>query len=806
MGYITVNLRPIRIAFLVDPNDRKAILRAIRINTCLWGGIYNPIVPVFKRLLKVWADDKINRLSYRSIINGYIDAFDPDYFVVMGNLDISRVDKGYREIIKENNTIRKVEDAITTSYGLGLFEILDHFIEQELKYVRREPLKICIPKIESQYGLLISSLFGSLENRHNDIFEKAYMSRLDAMYVECKISDYYKFFKSDILYLSRLSSLYIDKWRIHSSTPDPVIFYMDATKNIDIIDYWNLRAAGWRVMPLPKQSCKFDEVRKFIVNFIDDNYPRSLGGAVQNTPLSIIKSRSCNKNATSILLAELDAIFPKSNLKDKVVHQWWYPRIWDRWARENTWEDCAKIVADSKDLYITETDDKIEMVPLKPKFLSSGWHDNKPIYANEIEFKILSLDKLYAEVMPEGKYSALRTLGVAHFNVRFSSRGITFLNSAREIRQFITLPDAEEIFKIWLQYRDWKSIELSQSGRMSKQILGKLGGIVGIRDIADESIIRLLTYMAGGEGSKDNKQRIKGEESVKGEPRYLNYDELKQRVKKIQKMDLPKELQDTERKLILNGLIQKILQLGLYIKCPICTERSWYSLNDISYEMTCHKCGDHFAIPSESTRDLIAWKYRTKGPFALKDKAHGAYSVLLTLRFFTEPLLHQTTPILSFKARKNQKEIEIDLALFYKELFFGKTRSHLIFCECKTHKRFSEKDRDRMKIIAEEFPGAVLVFSTLNKSLTEKEKKLIRPFVNKYRKGKSENRPANNVLVLTSEQLFSFEPRESFGQLFLQYGELNAMCDASHIKHLGLISYSDWLRILYNRKKQKVKP
>ncbi len=35
-------LRPIRLAFLVAKEDKKTLREVFRINTCLWGGVYNP--------------------------------------------------------------------------------------------------------------------------------------------------------------------------------------------------------------------------------------------------------------------------------------------------------------------------------------------------------------------------------------------------------------------------------------------------------------------------------------------------------------------------------------------------------------------------------------------------------------------------------------------------------------------------------------------------------------------------------------------------------------------------------------------
>ncbi|BFO30620.1 hypothetical protein KoxyNG13_010930 [Klebsiella pasteurii] len=39
-----VTLRPIRFAFLVKPNDNQRLLKIFQINTCLWGGKFNPII------------------------------------------------------------------------------------------------------------------------------------------------------------------------------------------------------------------------------------------------------------------------------------------------------------------------------------------------------------------------------------------------------------------------------------------------------------------------------------------------------------------------------------------------------------------------------------------------------------------------------------------------------------------------------------------------------------------------------------------------------------------------------------------
>jgi hypothetical protein len=43
-----MSLRLIRFAFWVRPDDKKGTLEIFRINTCLWGGRSNPVIPYFK--------------------------------------------------------------------------------------------------------------------------------------------------------------------------------------------------------------------------------------------------------------------------------------------------------------------------------------------------------------------------------------------------------------------------------------------------------------------------------------------------------------------------------------------------------------------------------------------------------------------------------------------------------------------------------------------------------------------------------------------------------------------------------------
>ena len=79
--YASIRLRPTRIGFLVKPTDMASVRKIMRACTCLWGGIYNPIIPVFHTSPKEWRPQKYDRIKGLAVTKKYIEFFEPDVFV-----------------------------------------------------------------------------------------------------------------------------------------------------------------------------------------------------------------------------------------------------------------------------------------------------------------------------------------------------------------------------------------------------------------------------------------------------------------------------------------------------------------------------------------------------------------------------------------------------------------------------------------------------------------------------------------------------------------------------------------------------
>src|ERR1700678_1596501 len=74
-------LRPTRIGFITSPTDLASVRLIMRACTCLWGGVFNPIIPVFKRPPEEWRAEIYQHFRGIEVAKGYARFFEPDVYV-----------------------------------------------------------------------------------------------------------------------------------------------------------------------------------------------------------------------------------------------------------------------------------------------------------------------------------------------------------------------------------------------------------------------------------------------------------------------------------------------------------------------------------------------------------------------------------------------------------------------------------------------------------------------------------------------------------------------------------------------------
>ena len=717
-GTADVKLRPIKLAFLVHPDDNESLLKAIETNTLLWGGMYNPIIPTYRETPLTWDDRAPESSDFQSIITGYLDNFDPVYVVPMGGCSDYSVDVGYRKKINDiSDFFTSFEQHKTLNYGISIFEVMDYLFKEEFRFQRRDPQEICLPLFDSQFPLFFSSIFGRLSEDFDTFFGANFAERLEANQLECSALNYVEFLDHEKLFFLRMTELYINV----NAYRKKCLFFLEANSGLDIMDYWNLRAIGWDIFPIPRQFTQSNETTESILDFIVRNY-LSLG---QTT---ILKSRSIPEDEYQSFLT----LFEES----KIVPQTWYPRIWNISATRLDYEEnikCCELTADTVE---RDMSTRINFKTLSPKFLSR-WHET-PCYANEVRWFLYDENNTpLAKVIPEGGGELAQFISGVGFPEQWHLSGKSLMYLCEHSTGIINVshPQAEPIFMKWLELKGW-TVKLSSAGRIAKQMMQQLGGIRGADILAKEGIIKLLDSMNRSDGKSLLEKTVRG--------RIQAIENQQSIFSKI-----------VGRQILSQLITSNIFQLGMRIQCSVCTQSSWYSMKDADYVLQCPKCLESLSFPFAPKE--IKWAYRTIGPFSSSNQAHGAYTVLLTLRFFSMFRFDGsvTTPLLSFTAEKNGTNLEADLALFFQESRFLYPKTELIFVECKTFKSFEEDDIERMINLGKQFPQAVLVFATLKESLSDDEKKLLKDVVNCSRENRKNKRPFNPIMVLTGTELIS---------------------------------------------------
>ena len=133
----SLSLRPTRIGFLVDPRDLPSLRRIFQVNTCLWGGAYNPIIPVGKSLPDEWKRKySVHNPSAKELARGYIDFFEPDVFVEATagltesiDLDVRNLDFDRPRVVPLDTFFeRPHEEPFDVPFGTNVVEVLQRYL------------------------------------------------------------------------------------------------------------------------------------------------------------------------------------------------------------------------------------------------------------------------------------------------------------------------------------------------------------------------------------------------------------------------------------------------------------------------------------------------------------------------------------------------------------------------------------------------------------------------------------------------------------------------------------------------------
>jgi len=797
---IVKKLRSIRLAFLVKKEDKRTLREVFRINTCLWGGSYNLIIPFFRKTPRNWEDQRFRHPSAASILKGYLDSFDPDYLIVKDKqaLSDSLFDK---ERILSFEDVLNIKNDYPVSFGLDVTDLYWHLYDKEFKFERRHPIKVFSPKASKEMVLLSACCFGEFPpSKEMEYVKKNYSHCLNPKDLAINQANFLDCFVNEGASPLRITGAELEVpprgWRDDSS-----MFFMDATSWLDIVDYWNLRAVGRNVLPLPKQYADhYIELCNKIIkrNFVPYRH---------NKDMMHYTNFICSRSSTMKEMEEFSKKL-RSPGKGAILLQHWYPRMWDEWAKDKDHVELCSVVAEEKSEEVSLEGDYLRFTDISPKFADKYGGNGKPRWINVVRFKDFYNRYHCPSVLPRNLKDAYRIFGAHSFHKAWiSSEGINIPSEHSEWSHFFEIPTNFKVFEAWFKEHGFE-VQLSGAGRILLKIIDSVGGIHGARTFQDEGIIKLLDKMS--HAVVESEVGESGEDSVKSKVRAKTVN-----VKTWKDLLIKRDLNSPEiaERHLQNLINYKILKGGFNLQCPECAQHTWYALDDVSDTVTCERCLEKFDFPVIRPVSESNWHLRTIGPFSVENYAQGGYCAALCLRFFgNHGFSNEMTWIPSFSIkRKDSSPSEADFGIFLSQGRLDEMKPpNIIFGECKSFNEFKSKDVNRMKQMADNFPGSVIAFCTLRQTLTVRERKIIAKIARRGRNHFKAEQWITPVLILTGIELFSdFDPPSCYKDKGVPYNTfaddwhvrdgLQELCDATQQMHLGIESYWTW----YEQKRKK---
>ena len=712
------------------------------------------------------------QMSAKDLFSEYLNTFDPDYVVPLGSVNEPPFDVGDRRVLSKPQVLGERGESEFPTYGIGIFNLLDHFVKNELEYNRRTPLQIILPEPYKFDHLFFGAVIGSLPERTVSVLRHYWTDILGAKWEHIDGKSYAKLLVQNSLYPHNLSSHYIKDLGISRSFNESYVFVLDPKHLSDLIDFWNLRAAGCHVLPLTVDIARDPASVEIVQKFVEAQLDQCDINRQQKISTKIMGSRHVSKQHLDRLKDTLDvSISIPGNNMDIQVEAAHLP-IWNSAKHLFFLDSLGKLVADIRDVDISDQDVDLRFKTLDPPFTPRVRIHFKPSFANVIDLRLYGRSKFLAEVIPEAGRDLVRALGGAtnrDYEWRCSPSGITLLSIGEPWPIRLEIPDAETVFVGWLQQQGW-SVNVSPPGRIAMQIFQALGGSRGMHILTNRGILDLLEYMS--------------------KKKWLKKKDLFSRLSQVLNQSQDSlDIGDMVEKLVSHGVIK----LGVDVQCPVCIQHSWYSVTELSYTLHCAKCSSDFTIPSHSP-DRLVWSYRSSGPFSLAGYAIGSYTVLLTHNLFSSNLYASTTALMSANMKRGKVNIETDLALLVRERIPGRSPVWLVFVECKSYGRFEQQDLDRMSQIGSYFPSSILVFSTLRTEFSTNEKGLLRRLVRHHRKHSGQRSEVNPIMVLTALELCSNQdPLDSWRSAG---GNFASFAD-DLVGYRGILEFCSWTQMLH---------
>lgn len=796
----TLKLRPVRIALLTRPNDLRSIRKFMRFSVCLWGGAYNPIIPVMKSLPPAWRNRNGLKVNASDMARGYIRYFEPDAYVEAeeglleaAGLEAFRLKHTIgRRVLPLSSLMSKQHnrDWAEPSFGLPIVDAMNDIYTHELRFETKEPRTASLVKPDSR-SLVSETIFGCYPaGKLLDYFRRNYRTIFKPEEMTASPDAWRSAFRK-----GDLTPLRFTRYKIEAETgwSDALtLFVFDPTSPLDCIDIWNMRSERQFVLPVPVDwwADLLPDIRSLLKL---ENQP------IKGNPFGLMHrstiefARSISEKRANELTEEIVGGLPEGS----VYFKFWRTPVWHAPTKDRHSRPEVPLALKSAEKRITLSVDETSLAAtfetLAPEF-ADKYGSSSPRWINTVQPSNFHGDHL-GTTLPFNSFDPYSTMTDSFSEpVLIGRQGWSIGNQFKDINARLNIPSPESAVISALK-RFGIRARPSEPGHIAKQILDHVSGLRGMQLLADAETLETLNIMAGG-----IRRKGVGDDEMEElfDRRSKSVREWHALIERCKKQGLSSSLEAFTSR--------NIIRLGLQSRCPNCSNLNWHTLTVVDYDVICERCRRVYPFPQSSLQKNNGnWSFRVVGPFAVPDYARGSYGALLALKAISNmdishaSMAYSTALSLSFDGVEAEADF---VALRSPERYGPQSDPELIICEAKSFGAgplITQKDIAKLRAIAKKIVGSTIVISVLRDHFVDVELKLIEPFVRWCRRPTANGEMHNPVILLTGHEAFcctniSRTWMELGGEhakfaAFKHCDSLMAFAEATQSIHLGLQSY-----------------
>lgn len=137
-------------------------MRVFEANSVFWGGPYNFILPLFKRVPQRYKEPYRKKITAVALVKGLVEAFQPDFIVEMESGSAATLEFPHGRVIMFDQLVSR-DDQGTCAYGVDVRSVIADLYDDTFRFVQRHPPETVIPSCsDPHYDLLFAALFGVL--------------------------------------------------------------------------------------------------------------------------------------------------------------------------------------------------------------------------------------------------------------------------------------------------------------------------------------------------------------------------------------------------------------------------------------------------------------------------------------------------------------------------------------------------------------------------------------------------------------------------------------------------------------------